>query len=93
MITPVPFLALILGDRASILASGRFFSDNLAGFSFSRRWLLQRCLAGSASSVTPFLPFEFRSSSEWAFLPLLWDWFIFGLIRINKDDQLWIRSF
>ncbi|KAL0750563.1 hypothetical protein Bca101_032566 [Brassica carinata] len=109
MITPVPSPALTPGDRASTLASGGFFSDDLAGFSSSRRWLLQRCLAGSASAVTPFFPlfsfsvprlhalsqiqFEFRSSSKWLFLPLLWDWFIFGLIRINKDDMLWIRSF
>ncbi|CAF1696276.1 unnamed protein product [Brassica oleracea var. botrytis] len=56
MITPVPSLPLIPGDRVSTLASGRFFSDNLTGFFFSRRWLLQRCLAGSTSGVTPFFP-------------------------------------
>ncbi|CAN7032468.1 unnamed protein product [Brassica oleracea var. botrytis] len=56
MITPVPSPALTPGDRASTLASGGFFSDDLAGFSSSRRWLLQRCLAGSASAVTPFFP-------------------------------------
>ncbi|CAF1908592.1 unnamed protein product [Brassica oleracea var. botrytis] len=58
MITPVPSPALTPGDRASTLASGGFFSDDLAGFSSSRRWLLQCCLAGSASGVTPFLPIQ-----------------------------------
>ncbi|KAF3563214.1 hypothetical protein DY000_02019283 [Brassica cretica] len=47
---------LTSGDRASTLANGGFFSDDLAGFSSNRRWLLQRCLAGSASGVTSFLP-------------------------------------
>ncbi|KAH0882644.1 hypothetical protein HID58_058740, partial [Brassica napus] len=38
--------ALTPGDRASILARGGFFSDDLAGFSSGKRWLLQIFLAG-----------------------------------------------
>ncbi|CAN6853798.1 unnamed protein product, partial [Brassica oleracea] len=43
--------ALTPGDRASTLASGGFFSDDLAGFSSGKRWLLQRRLAGSVSGI------------------------------------------
>ncbi|KAF3536813.1 hypothetical protein F2Q69_00020513 [Brassica cretica] len=65
MIMPVPSPTLTPSDRTSTLASGGFFSDDLAGFSSSRRWLLQRCLAGSASGVTPFLPIQLSSDLHW----------------------------
>ena len=75
MITLVPSPALTPDSRASTLASGGFFSDDLAGFSSSRRWLLQRCLAGSTSSVTPFLPVRRLASRR--FIRLLY--FVFFL--------------
>lgn len=79
MITPVPSLPLIPGDRVSTLASSRFFSDNLTGFFFSRRWLLQRCLAGSTSGVTPFFPVRRLASRR--FIPLLY--FVFFICFLS----------
>ncbi|CAN6971924.1 unnamed protein product, partial [Brassica rapa subsp. trilocularis] len=48
---PVSSPALTPGDRASTPASGGFFSNDLAGLSSSKRWLLQTCLAGFVSGM------------------------------------------
>ncbi|KAH0933053.1 hypothetical protein HID58_010170 [Brassica napus] len=102
MVTPVSSPALTPGDRVSTLASGGFFSDELVGLSSGRRWLFQCCLAGSASGVTPFLPVRRLASRRFSLVSIIigmalpspiMGWFIFGFIRINKDDMFWIGSF
>lgn len=51
MVSPVSFPVLTPDYQTSTLASGGFFSDDLAGFSSGKRWLLKRCLAGFVSGM------------------------------------------
>ncbi|KAG2289829.1 hypothetical protein Bca52824_049433 [Brassica carinata] len=83
------FSALTPGDRASTPARGGFFSDDLAGFSSGKRWLLQTCLAGFVSGMR-WLP-QHRSWPAFR-LTFIIRFFSFSLLSVYKSIAVVVCS-